>query len=103
MDQKHKQLHDDLAKRFTDQGKLIEAGWVALRVLTLPLDAPEIQVVEMRKAFMCGAQHLFASVMAIMDPGAEPTEQDMRRMTMICNELEAFKMEVTAEHKPGHS
>jgi len=55
----------------------------------------------MRKAFFMGAQHLYASIMGILEPGAEPTDKDLDRMGLIHNELEAFRMEVTNIHKPG--
>ena len=42
------------------------------------------------QAFFGGAQHLFGSIMSILDPGHEPTERDMRRMDLIAHELEAF-------------
>jgi hypothetical protein len=83
-----------LSKELTDQGKLIEAGWISLRLMTLPLDASDVQLNDMRMAFFAGAQHLFASLMAIMDPGAEPTEQDCQRMEKINNELQIFLAEM---------
>ncbi|HEY1900754.1 MAG TPA: hypothetical protein VGG49_13280 [Steroidobacteraceae bacterium] len=45
----------------------------------------------MRKAYMLGAQHLYASMIGIMDADREPTVQDLRRMELIHNELEAFR------------
>ena len=79
-----------LKRRLADEGKLIEAGWVGLRLAAIPLDAPAIQLEEMHNAFMAGAQHLFASIMNVLDPDAEPTEADMRRMDLIDRELRAF-------------
>ena len=56
----------------------------------------------MRKSFFMGAEHVWASIMGILDPGAEPTEKDMRRMSLIHDELEAFRKEVTSHHAaPG--
>jgi hypothetical protein len=86
-----RKLLGELSKRLTDQGKLIEAGWVGCRIAWVPKDAPEVQIVEMRRAYMAGAQHLFASIMGILDPGAEPTEKDLQRMQLIHEELEAFR------------
>jgi hypothetical protein len=45
---------------------------------------------EMRNAYFAGAQHLFASMMSVMEEGAEPTEADMRRVSAINDELNAF-------------
>lgn len=81
---------DKLTRQLIDQGKVIEAGWIGLKLSAVPPEAPEIQVREMRHAFFAGAQHLFASIMAGLDPGAEPTEADMQRMTQIAGELDAF-------------
>ncbi len=80
----------EMSKEFVDQGKLIEAGWVSMRALAIPKDAPEIQVREMRMAFMAGAQHLFSSIFAIMDSDREPTAQDLKRMDLIHAELLVF-------------
>lgn len=88
------QLAKDLTKKFADDGWLIEAGFAAFRSLVIHEDAPRSQVAEMRMAFMAGAQHLFGSMMATMDPGAEPTEDDLRRMDLIHAELEAFTQEM---------
>lgn len=98
------QLADELAKIATDKGKLIEVGWIAMLRYVVPNDAPETQVIEMHKAFFMGAQHLFASIMSILDPGAEPTERDLKRMDLIHNELEVFRKEVTSHHAaPGRT
>lgn len=80
---------DKLAAKLADDGKLVEAGWVALRRTCMAPDAPPDQVREMRLAFMAGAQHLFASVMAVLDPGDEPSERDLNRMQLIDAELRA--------------
>jgi len=86
-----------LSRELTEKGKLIEAGWVGLRVAAIPLDAPKIQLVEMRKAFFAGAQHLFASIMTIMDEDREPTEADLRRMDLIDAELRSFAHDLERE------
>lgn len=80
----------DLSRELTDQGKLIEAGWVALQLAAIPGDAPRLQLTEMRMAFFAGAQHLFASIMTILEPGAEPTDADFSRMDQINAELQGF-------------
>lgn len=85
---------EQLTKRLADEGKLIEAGWVSLRLHAVPLNAPAVQIAEMRNAFMAGAQHLFASIMTVLDPGTEPTDADMERMGLIAEELEAFGKEL---------
>lgn len=88
---------DALSRDLIDRGKVIEAGWLGLRLITLPPGTPDIQVQEMRKAFFCGAQHLFASIIGMLSPGTEPTQKDFDRMTLIMRELEEFVNKVKAE------
>ena len=98
------QLAAELAKVATDKGQILELGWIAMLRYVVPKDATETQVSEMRKSFFMGAEHLFSSIMSILDPGAEPTERDLNRMTLIHKELEAFRKEVTSHHiAPGRT
>lgn len=69
--------------------RYIEKGWNSYRAL-LPKEAGEVQIRETRQAFYGGAAILFESIMMMLDPGAEPTEADMQRMTDIQNELREF-------------
>jgi hypothetical protein len=87
-----------LARTLTDEGKLIEAGWIGMRLAAIPRDAPQIQLDEMRMAFFGGAQHLFRCLMSILDPGDEPTEADYRRMELIDAELKEFIAAYSAKH-----
>lgn len=91
-----RRMVDEVSKFYSDQGRLIEAGWAALKVQTLE-GASDTQVKEMRKAFFAGAQHLFASIMSILEPDAEPTPKDLERMTLIHNELEKWKRDFIEE------
>ena len=61
-------------------------------------NAPQIQIDEMRNAFFAGAQHLFASIMGILDPEAEVTEADLKRMDAIAGELQNFYNEFLTKH-----
>lgn len=47
-----------------------------------------------------GRQHLFSSIMTILDPGEEPTEADLHRMSQIHDELEAFVRDYVREKIP---
>ncbi len=80
---------NEFTKRLVEEGKIIEAGWVGFKTI-LPPNAPEVQFSEMRKAFFAGAQHLFSSIMVSLDPEAEPTDADLRRMDNIHGELKEF-------------
>jgi hypothetical protein len=81
-----------LSHHFTAGGRLIEAGWIGLRIAALPTDIPADQLTELRNSFFAGAHHLFASLMTILDPvdGVEPTAADLDRITLINAELKEF-------------
>lgn len=99
MNEEQRKLHDALAKKFTDEGRLIELGWQTMLLFVVPKDASQAQIADMRNAFFAGAQHLYASMMSIMDDDREPTAADLNRMSLIHNELEAFRKEVTSTHR----
>lgn len=92
---------EKLARDLTDKGKIIEAGWVGLRLAAIPLDAPAIQLEEMRGEFFAGAQHLFYSMMTILDPGEEATDADLDRMSLIQGELNSFIQQFELKHFPA--
>lgn len=89
-----------LTKQLTDKGSLIEAGWVGMRLACDLHDAPADQLHQMRMAFFAGAQHLFGSLMTIMEEDHEPTEADLRRMSLIKDELDAFINDFARQHIP---
>lgn len=87
-----------LERELVDKGQLIEAGWVGMRLAAIAEDAGRAQLEEMRSAFFAGAQHLFASIMDIMDDDHEPTVADFRRMDLISAELDVFIREFSKKH-----
>lgn len=87
-----------LSKELIDKGLLIEAGFTTLRAMAGAPDAPKEQIEEMRMAFFAGAQHVFATIMSTMDPGDEPTEDDMTRLDKIHDELQRFIDEYKRKH-----
>jgi len=88
------QVLQRLSRELTDEGRLIEAGWTILQSRMLPPDAPEGQLREMRLAYVAGAQHLWASIMTILEAGSEATSADLERMSKIDTELEALAQEL---------
>lgn len=88
-------------QELTDKGKLIEAGWISLRLAALPLNTPADQLEEMRSAFFAGAQHLFASIIEVMTAGDEVTEADLARMALIDAELREFINDYTIRRCPA--
>jgi hypothetical protein len=89
-----------LSRELTDSGKLIEVGFISLRLACIPLDAPAEQLREMRMAFFAGAQHLFGTIMTILEPGDEPTEKDLKRLDLINAELGEFIKDFEMRHTP---
>ncbi len=90
-----------LTKDLTDKGRLIEAGFAAFAHFTIPKDAPAVQLREMQLAFMAGAEHLFSSIMGILDPGEEPTEADLGRMDLIHKELDDWRGRISERVQPS--
>jgi len=93
-----KRLADQIAKKLIADGRLIEAGFQGLRVMAIPDDAPDIQVSEMRKAFFAGAQHVWGTIMNVLDPGDAPTPADLIRMDNIDAELRDFIDDFSRQH-----
>lgn len=95
------QAASHVTKEMTDQGKLIEAGFAAFAHFAIPDDAPPVQKNEMRLAFMAGAEHLFSSIMNILDPGTEPTENDLRHMDLIAREIDEWRARLSERVEPS--
>jgi hypothetical protein len=91
----------NLTKELTDKGKLIEAGFVIFAHYAVPKDAPPIQLTEMRLAFMAGAEHVFSSIMNILDPGEEPTAADLTRMDLIHREIDEWRAKLSERLNPA--
>ena len=68
-------------------------------------DPNSIPVTEMRKAFFAGAIALFKVVMKNLSEGKEATEEDLKMMSDIHEELKDFKDEIHVlaeqERRPG--
>jgi len=90
----------ELTKALANKGLLIEAGFAAFAHFVVP-NATVKQIIELRYAFMCGADHLYSSIMNIMDPGSEPTDADLRRMELIDKEIRAWREQVTKDAGPS--
>ncbi len=87
-------------RRLTDEGLVIEAGFDSLRSV-FPPNVPPKQLAEMRACFFAGAQHLFASIVAILDEDHDETAADLRRMDQIHAELARFGSEFRLRYMPS--
>ena len=97
---RHKGIAAAITKGAVDDGKLIENGFDALRALAIAKDAPQVQVNEMRLAFMAGAQHVWGSMMAFLESGDEATPTDIRRMQSIQDELDRWEQQIRLRIEP---
>lgn len=98
------QYLNQIARKLADEGKIIEAGWVTFRAAVMPQHSNAIDLEAIKLAFMAGAQHLWGSINMMMDEDHDVTEADLRRMTLIHDELEVFYKELSLRWvKPGGS
>lgn len=80
----------DLTHDLVNRGQLILGGFLAYtRARKIAVDAPHIPA--LHDAFMAGAEHLWSSIIATLDPGTEPTAEDERRMESIGREIEDWR------------
>ena len=95
----------ELTKNLIDQGKLIEAGFAAFASYVIPPNAPATQLREMQLAWMAGAEHVWSSVMGMLDPGEEPSEADLRRMGLIQQEIDKWRTKISEriDHAKGNA
>jgi len=77
---------------YADRGQIIGVGYASFIANSYSgwETMPPGQLDQLRVAFFAGAQHLFGSIMNMLHPNTEPTEQDMQRMNLIYHELNAF-------------
>lgn len=74
----------------------IEQMWLDYERRVLPANSGAVQRKETRKAFYAGAMCLFERLVTMLDPEAEPTEADVRKMNEINNEILAWLEEMAA-------
>jgi hypothetical protein len=91
-------LAQEIGRRLAEEGKLVEAGWEMFCAMTMPPNVGEDQKWDMQMAFFAGAQHVFHTLLSIMDPGTEPTEADMLRIGNLDNELTRFAKFLAARY-----
>lgn len=66
---------------------MIREQWEKFECAVIPITAGAVQRAEMRKAFFAGADSLFFLILAMLEPGAEPTESDLAKMEVLHREL----------------
>lgn len=76
---------EQLVNAWAAEGKLVEGGWEAFAQRNLR-GASEEQVAEMRKAWMLGAQHLYAILLHLGD-----SDRKVKFIDLIAQELREFQ------------
>jgi len=87
-----------LAQELIDQGRIMEAGWQSLKVLSISPQAPAVQIQEMRNVFYAGASWLLDQMLKMLEPGEDPSEADERRMKQLQQELDSYWKNYFAEN-----
>lgn len=73
------------------QRTTLARAWAEFERLVLdPIDAPQVQRTETRRAWYAGASHMLAALTSGLDPDAEPTDADLAYVSSLAAELEAF-------------
>lgn len=92
----HDKAGDELVRDLTNNGRLIEAGWVELHQYAITKNAPAAWVRELRMVYFAGAHFLFSHILRTMgsDQSDESAGQDLARLNLISAELDAFAREV---------
>lgn len=60
-----------------------------------PANAGAVQRRETRRAFYAGAQALLGLLMTELTPGIEPTDDDLKRLDSINDELKRFALDIS--------
>jgi len=84
----------ELTRRLIEQGALIEGGFAAFLSQVIKNASTET-IAMLRIAYISGAEHMFSSMMTVMDVGEEePTEADIHRMNKIHEEVERYRAQL---------
>jgi biotin synthase-like enzyme len=76
--------------------KRLEALWASYERDVIPTKAGAIQRQESRRAFYAGAAALFGAVLRGLTEGEEPTEEDLRMLDELQEELVEHARDVAA-------
>jgi hypothetical protein len=59
---------------------------------------PDEQLLALRKCYFSGCQHVWGAINTMLDPGDDPSDEDLKRMDMINDELNAWHAEMVRDH-----
>lgn len=80
----------EITRRLANQGQLINGGFAAY-LLVEGISPQSTDLLRIRDAYMAGAEHLWSSILATLDPGGKETPSDVRRLDAIQRELDAWR------------
>lgn len=83
----------DLTNRMADQGQIVAGGFAAYRE-TMILGASPETVAAHRLVWIAASDHLYSSMMLILNSESEPRDQEMRRMDILHAEIVALRNEM---------
>ena len=76
--------------------KIIDTAWRSYAEQIIPVNAPDVQRQELRRAFYAGAASMFGGIMAMLEPGTEPTDADLENMNALQGELDQYVRDLKA-------
>jgi hypothetical protein len=98
---------DRIVRDMAERGKLVEGGWRAFRQVMmkdLDFNDPANREDSLRTLYFLACDHLFSSLVgALLDPGHQESDGDLRRFENVRRELQEFRLRYTAAHKPGNA
>ena len=81
------------------QGKAIEAGWQAYRLIALRVDMPTSEQDQLKEAFFAGCQHVFGTFVHALSPDKTPLSDDnMRLIDNLFKELQSFSSDMQGKY-----
>lgn len=99
-EEKVRRLAEAVTRGLADEGTVVEAGFTAF-VAQFKVPPPPGARAAMRFAFYSAAQHVFSSIMVMMDGSLEPTDRDLARMDGVYREVEAFRLDLEGRMERG--
>ena len=78
----------------SQRAKLLAAGWDKYRSRVISHEASEAQIKECRRSFYAGAHLLLCDILDLLDPGDEPTQEDLMMVEDLQQELAEFAIAV---------
>jgi hypothetical protein len=86
-------------KAAVESGSIILSGWIVARTgLYKHIPDNDPRLIDLRDAYMGGAQHLFATMMSVLAPEDDVTPGDERIMEGIFQELENWAAYMRRKH-----